>query len=273
MVIYQSKISKGTVKDMRYTKNILLKHLKIFEKEKGRPPKAGEFVNNPRFPSYRTYERFFGSWNNSLKEAGFDQRIGGTELYTKDELLEYIFRFYTENGRPPVAADFCKHSKYPSCGTYQKRFGSWDNALKLVGLDIDSMVKFGVLSTTTQKARSFELQVIKYLGDRAIDLSGQNPGSYFDGVCPKGESYDAKAGKLNCKGGYEYWHFGGMDKDIGYYFLGLFGYDFKELLFVLRIPSFDCIELLSGEYLNIGRKKLDNLKEYDITGEFKEGIK
>lgn len=64
---------------------------------------------------------------------------------TDDELLGYLSWFYEDNGRPPTARDFIYNTKYPGFTIYQKRFGSWDKALKLVGLDVDTMIIKGVL--------------------------------------------------------------------------------------------------------------------------------
>ena len=52
--------------------------------------------------------------------------------YTNEELLNYLIKFYKENGRPPAQNDFKNNHKYPSYKTYKRAFGSWSNALKLV---------------------------------------------------------------------------------------------------------------------------------------------
>lgn len=53
------------------------------------------------------------------------------------KLLNLLKQFYEENGRTPMGLDFDNDPKYPCCGTYQKRFGSWNNALKLAGLYVN----------------------------------------------------------------------------------------------------------------------------------------
>lgn len=54
---------------------------------------------------------------------------------TNDELLNFLRYFYRQNGEVPVRRDFIGNPEYPSCGSYQSRFGSWNKALELAGLD------------------------------------------------------------------------------------------------------------------------------------------
>ena len=67
------------------------------------------------------------------------------QKYTDKQLLGYLIKFYRENERPPIAEDFINNTRYPSYGTYVSRFGSWSNALKNVRLDIESMIKNGIV--------------------------------------------------------------------------------------------------------------------------------
>lgn len=55
--------------------------------------------------------------------------------------LELLIRFYEENGSPPTERNFTNNPDYPGFKIYQKRFGGWQKALKLVGLDIDWLRK------------------------------------------------------------------------------------------------------------------------------------
>ena len=58
--------------------------------------------------------------------------------YTDNYLLEQLQQFYTEHNRSPSYRDFIKNSKYPSCSSYERRFGSWNKALELAGLPLSS---------------------------------------------------------------------------------------------------------------------------------------
>ena len=67
--------------------------------------------------------------------------------------------------------------EYPSSWMYYDRFGTWNNALemagldkalKLVGLDVDTMAKKGILDTSQQKARLLEMYVIEHFDYRFV---------------------------------------------------------------------------------------------------------
>jgi hypothetical protein len=181
----------------KYSDNELLEHLRKFEKEEGRPPKEEDFKNNPKYSGFKTYHRRFGSWNNALQMAELQTKKGGVRVYTDKELLEYLKRFSDEKGRPPTEEYFKNNPKCPSYNTYINRFGGWQKALKLVGLDTDSMIKKCILETTRQKGRLAEIYVLEHFVEKeAKDLSGDNSLSPFDGICPKGETYDVKSSRL-----------------------------------------------------------------------------
>lgn len=116
----------------QYTDKELIEYLIKFKEETDRTPKAKEFLNNSKYPSWKTYQDRFGSWNNAIKMAGLDNNHNFQ--YTDDELLEFLRQFNKENGVgvAPTENDFINNSKYPNFSTYQRHFGSWSNALKLV---------------------------------------------------------------------------------------------------------------------------------------------
>ncbi|NTV22789.1 MAG: hypothetical protein HGA85_00240 [Nanoarchaeota archaeon] len=57
--------------------------------------------------------------------------------FTKEQLLFFLKEASHDLGRTPTGKDFDK-SKYPSRTTYVNRFGSWNKALKLAGLKLNS---------------------------------------------------------------------------------------------------------------------------------------
>lgn len=115
----------------QYTDDILLSYLNRFYEYSGKVPKTRDFKNNPKYPPCDIYRKKFGSWNNAIILAKLDKfktkRIV-TPKYTDEELLNLLAQFYNEIGRAPIENEF----GIPSCSTYQIRFGSWSNALKLV---------------------------------------------------------------------------------------------------------------------------------------------
>ena len=97
-----------------------------------------------------------------------------SKKYTDDEWLNYLKIFYEKNGRIPVRTDFINSSEYPHYQNYTRRFGSWNNTLKLAGLDSDAMIKREKLEAINQNCRQFENVAGNMLGNKSIDLSGEN---------------------------------------------------------------------------------------------------
>lgn len=248
----------------------LLEFLRKFDRENGRSPKMEDFLGNPKYPSFATYQKRFGSWNGALKIAGLD--INRFTKTTNEELLRYLQEFYDIHFRPPTQLDFNSNPKYPSFGVYIDRFESWEDALRLVGLDIDSMVRKGIIETENQKGRLFEIFVLEHFVTKdAIDLSGENRSSFADGICPKGQVYDAKsiALKNDC---YTFVLKSKYREKIDYFYLGAFDKDYSRLDYVWRIPG----GFTDNDYLTIslygyrGGYSVDNMKEYETTPEFTE---
>lgn len=247
----------------------LLESLTQFFTENERSPTWEDFTNNNKYPSFKTYQIHFGSWNNALKMAGL--KTNNCKGITDHELLELLVQFSKENGRSPTQTEFNNSAKYPSYGTYINRFGSWQKALKLVELDVDSMVKKGIIETYQQKARQSEICILNHFTKKgSIDLSGNNCNSPFDGICPKGETYDVKSSSLFI----DYWMFN-LDntyrENIEWLYLCAYDNYHKNLLYVWRIPS----NFIDGDKLYIGLNNnkecnIKNMKEYDITEKFKE---
>jgi hypothetical protein len=198
-----------------------------------------------------------------------------SKKYADEELDYHLIRFYVENGRPPTRRDFINNPGYPSEWMYRERFESWANGLKRVGLDVDSMVKLGVLETSNQKARLAEIKVVNHFIKHPIDLAGENCNSSCDGICPNGKTYDVKSSKLytECK----YWFFHTDSKykeEIEIYYLLAFNEDYTELEHGWRIPE----DIAEKDYLLIGLNgsyefNVENMKKYDITDKFKNIIK
>lgn len=261
---------KSTGRKKRYTKKQIIKSMIQFYEENRRVPIKIDFDNDPRYPCSKTVRVYFGNWDSAIIESGLldKRKRRGGKLYTDEELLGYMKQFNEENGRPPLERDFSNNSRYPHFDTFMGRFGSWENAKKLVGLDIDTMVKKGYLDSNLHKERLFEIFVLEHLGvEDVIDLSGENRSSFVDGICPKGRIYDAKSSGLNGL----YWHYF-LDKlGVHFYYLGAFNKDYSELQHVWRIPGDFSIK----RHINIGIYSsciynIENMEKYEITPEFIE---
>lgn len=253
----------------------LLELLRYFYRAEGRTPTEEDFNNNPRYPSRTTYWRIFGNWDNAIMKAELPINCGGkggSDVYTDKELLEYLIKFLKENGKLPAARDLVNSLGYPSIGPYYNRFGSLQKALKLIGLDIDSMVRRGILETSDQKARLGELFIIDHFKEIGnIDLSGKDHNSYCDGICPKGYNYDVKTSGFRSERGSLTFKLQNVNIDeIEWFYLLAFNEDFTKLLYAWRIPIYELIEVIEKGYLLIGltsRSKytIEDMNMYEIT--------
>lgn len=208
-----------------------------------------------------------GNWLcNKCKSKDY----GGIKVkkrYTDEELLEYIIQFYEKYGRIPIAKDFSNNSEYPNFSTYQTRFGSWLNALKLAGLDIDLTGRQG----DQYRGRVAEIKVINHFKQYPIDLSGENRLSPCDGICPNGKTYDVKGSKLHENTKYKFNTNNKYKEEIEIYYFLAFNFDWSKLEYVWRVPG----EIVEGTIFYIGlnsnyKFNIENMKEYDITYKFKD---
>lgn len=182
-----------------------------------------------------------------------------------DELLNMLKQYREEYGKIPSELDLKKDSKYYCAETYRRRFGSYTNALRLVGFDADNVIKEEKLSidllNTYQKGRLGELLVFNSFKEknRALDLSGKNYHSIFDGICPRGLSYDVKVASLKA-GGYNYRLKNKGFERIDYFYLVAVNKEYTELHYIWLIPKKE-VKIEKG-FLYIGKKKIHEFDKY-----------
>ena len=115
--------------DARTTKQLsdeeLLAELKRMATADDEPPTFQEMEAEGQY-SPRTYVNRFGSWNEALAAAGFEPRESGR--VSDADLLADLHRLREKIGHRPVADDVREHGQY-GLATYQRRFGSWSNAV------------------------------------------------------------------------------------------------------------------------------------------------
>lgn len=255
-------------KELSKNKEYLLEIMRYFEKKEGRVPQQLDFRNNSKYPSFDLYVNMFGTWNKALELARLWEKRD-LSRYANEQLLDYLRQFYEEKGRPPAIQDFTTNQRYPGFMVYVRRFGSWENALKLVVLDTDSMIKKGIVKTEQQKGRLAELLVLEHFAEKAniIDLSGENCQSPYDGICPKGQTYDVKSSKLH-EGRYYRFTLENIYRDeTEWYFLLGFNEDFSKLEHAWRVPALDFVD---KNYIYIGinnnwKCNIKNMEQYEIT--------
>ena len=135
------------------SKEQLLTALQDFADKLGKPPSSAEMnVLGPHASS--TYTDRFGSWDDALRAAGLDpSKIRTTEgtreelpdalsngedkpKISGDELIEVLQDLADDLGRTPTTAEMDEQGPYSS-STYTGWFGSWDNALRAAGLEVN----------------------------------------------------------------------------------------------------------------------------------------
>lgn len=190
--------------------------------------------------------------------------------YTDEELLNELIRFKKEHGRSPIKEDFKNNPEYPSYVTYQRRFGSWYNALKIAGLDIDLMGPQG----NSYRGRQTEITVLNHFKQHPIDLAGENQNSTYDGICPNGKTYDVKSSKFDLYTKRYHFRTTNKDKDddkeaIQWYYL--IALNDGAIKYVWRVPG----EIVEKDDFHIGISpnhefNIENMEEFEITSKFKD---
>ena len=199
--------------------------------------------------------------------------MGRVCVYTREEISDSLIRFYEEYGRVPTANDFRDNPLYVNYNTIHKKFGIWNNALKTVGLDPDTLIKKGIrVQNSSHKGRHFELYVGESFEKIYENLSGKNCKSPFDGICPNGMPYEAKSSSFSGVA-WDYHFYNSEKEKIRWYYLGAFDRYYTKLLHVWRVP----VEIIIGDRLYIGlnpssKFNVENMRQYEITDKFLEAL-
>lgn len=108
------------------------------------------YIANGKY-SRKPIIRIFGSWNNMLNELNIElnQKVGENKFaYTDEELLNDLIRIYNEFG--VCCARLIREEGISCIEVYQRRFGSINKAMKLVGIPTrkqgESIVEKSVLN-------------------------------------------------------------------------------------------------------------------------------
>lgn len=108
------------------------------------------YIANGKY-SRKPINRIFGSWNNMLNELNIklNQKVGENKFaYTDEELLNDLIRIYNEFG--VCCARLIKEEGISCLEVYQRRFGSINKAMELVGIPTrkkgESIVEKSVLN-------------------------------------------------------------------------------------------------------------------------------
>lgn len=98
------------------------------------------------------------------RELALKNLVPRLEKYTKEDLINKIKYFYDENGRIPLKREFNMYKEY------QRRFGSWNKAIRLAGFDPNPVVfAYKFISTDGHRCDSFSEKIIDdYLATKRI---------------------------------------------------------------------------------------------------------
>ncbi len=126
----------------RYTDDELLQLLEECGKKNDRTPTIPMVDDDPNMPSASVFKNRFGSWNNALKLAGFKGNKYKERKFTDDELLKLLKKCGKKNGRTPTLSMVDNDPDMPSQSVYKKRFGNFNNALRLAGFGADLVDRY-----------------------------------------------------------------------------------------------------------------------------------
>lgn len=110
----------------------LLDEIRRLADELGRTPTTREMVEQGVY-SDRLYFDRFESWNAAIEEAGLTPNLQRGPVPSDEELLAELRRLADELGHSPARREMRRHGNH-SDSTYDRRFGSWREALLEVGL-------------------------------------------------------------------------------------------------------------------------------------------
>lgn len=123
---------------MPWSPETIVKAVKVQIEKLGRVPASGEWDRLKLKPTRGVIRKHFGlGFNDFLKLLGYTPQHKSPVDYTDEELLSWLHRYYEEFGQAPTADGFRrnKHRGSPDPINYQRRFGSWEQALKVAGFD------------------------------------------------------------------------------------------------------------------------------------------
>ena len=125
-------IEPNRPEDQEIPREDLLSELRRLADDLGQTPSKNQMKENGAY-STKPYRKRFGSWNGAIEAAGLDINQTG-EQATDAALLDEIRRLAEVLGAVPSSRDMERHGRF-SQTTYQRRFGSWNNAVENAGFE------------------------------------------------------------------------------------------------------------------------------------------
>lgn len=146
---------------LNYNREKLIANIVELASEIGRTPKRSDMDEAEGRPASSTYNNYFDSWNDVLREAD----MSPNRYYeTGDELLCHLREVADELGRSPTVDDIDSMDDRPSSVHFYNKFESWNNALEEAGLEVNK-------DSSGNYTRE---ELLEHINDLAEDL-GQVP--------------------------------------------------------------------------------------------------
>lgn len=114
--------------DSKIPESALVAELRELAANSDSPPTFEEMEKDGDYGA-RTYIRRFGSWNEALAYAGLE--VNTEQEISSEQLQNELKRVAEKLGKQPSAREMDEYGKY-AVATYQRRFGSWSEALESV---------------------------------------------------------------------------------------------------------------------------------------------
>jgi len=156
-------------------KKELLGEIQSLSDELGKTPEGREMDKHGQFDS-TTYRSRFGSWNNALKQIGFDPLLR-TDI-PESELIEEIHSLADTLNRPPTR-DEMEHQGEFSSSIYPRRFGTWTDALIEAGYEPHRALNPDYLDHRVDSAQ--ELVMADILLDVGVEYENEGIEITYDG--------------------------------------------------------------------------------------------
>lgn len=156
--------------------------------------KANELGRTPKFKELKErgkIKRYFGTWNNAIKAAGFET-TRNPKIYTEEEYVKEIEKWIKKNNKLPRVTDWDNDASVPCRRSIERSFGMpWGKLLKYLGYNSDINVGF--------QSKYMALEEIKEVLKSQIEVIGPINSREFDklrnkAICPNSEHICEKFG-------------------------------------------------------------------------------
>lgn len=109
----------------------LLNELSRVAEREGREPRSSDIESGDGY-SYPTYINRFGSWAAAVRAAGYEpfKQVGLSD----EDYLNELRRLAPDEDTPPSSVKMRNEGKHTR-SSYQRRFGSWNAAIRSAGFD------------------------------------------------------------------------------------------------------------------------------------------